>query len=162
MAKRFLEHTMAFHSLTIESDLAEAWNLMTDELRAQQSAELAEYERLRGHSFVAYVKQQEIRTVLDYRRLQVESHNGKTWTVRVQGTARTWPLSRVGEEAAFRAREFEAQLTLVRVPRTETTPHGLLVSHQSTRFFEPKDEAVAREETVPGAPAVLPPTVAEP
>jgi len=155
VAKKFLKHAMAFHSLTIESDLAEAWNLMTDELRQEQSAELAEYEAERGHSFVAFVKEQQIRTVLDFFRIDVENHNDKTWAVRITGLARTWPLSRVGEEAGFSAKEFEAQLTLVRVPRSELSPNGLLVSHQATRLFEPKKEAEALEETVP-APSPRP------
>jgi hypothetical protein len=149
VARRFVEHTLAFHSLTIQADLAEAWNLMTDELRDEQAAELARYESERGYSFVDFVKDQQIRTVLDISRIDVTNHNDETWAVRLSGLARTWPLNRVGEQAGFEARDFEAQLTLVRVPRTEHTANGLLVAKQSTRFFEPKDPAALLEDTVP-------------
>src|SRR6185295_9081002 len=38
VAKEFLRRYLAFNSLTIESDLAAAWNLMTDELQREQRA----------------------------------------------------------------------------------------------------------------------------
>ena len=57
------------------------------------------------------------------------------------------PLGRVGEEAAFTERDIEALLTLVRCPRTEKTPNGLLVAKAAARFF------VADTDANPGAPA---------
>lgn len=151
LTRRFLQHTMAFNSLTIESDLAEGANLMTSDLRDMQARELAQYQTDRGMSFVSFVKAQEIRTALDFQRIEVTNHNDKTWAVRVTGTLRTWPLSRVGEEAGFAAKTFEVNLTFIRVPRTELTPNGLLVSHQARRFFEAPDQAKALEQTVPSS-----------
>jgi hypothetical protein len=149
LAKRFVRHAVAANSLTIEADLAEAWNLMTDELRAEHTAELAAYERERGYSFVEHIQRQQIRTAIDIDRVDITNHNDRAFAVRLTGRVRTWPLNRVGEEAGFEERDLEAQLTLVRVPRTESTPNGLLVAQQATRFFAPTGEAEALEETVP-------------
>lgn len=137
VAKEFLKRYVAFNSLTIESDLADAWNLMTDELRKEQESTLAEYQRQRGQEFVAFIKAQGIQTALEFnaKRTEVTDHNAKTFTVRLLGVARTWPLNRIGEDAAFSEKDFEAFVTLVRCPRTEGTPNGLLVAKVSTRFY---------------------------
>src|SRR5215470_8664680 len=137
VARQFLTHYAAMNSLTIESDLAEAWNLMTAELRAENERQLEDYRREHGKDFVAYVKEQAIQVVLDFPadKTHVVEHGAKVWTVRLAGTARTWPLGRVGESAAFTEREVDAIVTLVRCPRTEATPNGLLVAKVATRFF---------------------------
>jgi type IV secretory pathway TrbF-like protein len=147
VAKHFLQRFTAANSLTIETDLADAWNLMTDELRAQHERMLADYEREHQKEFVAFVKEQGIQMVLELKsdRTRVTDHAGKVWTVQLIGTARTWPLGRVGEEAAFTERDIEAILTLVRCPRTESTPNGLLVAKVATRFFvDEKSQPVDR------------------
>jgi hypothetical protein len=137
VARQFLQHYIAFNSLTVESDLAEAWNLMTDELQAQQRATLDDFEKKNGHDFVSYVKSQGMQTVLEFntRRTQVQNHNDKAFTLHVRGKARTWPLNRLGQDAAFTERDFEAFVTLVRCSRTEQTPNGLLVAKVTNRFF---------------------------
>jgi hypothetical protein len=137
VAKEFLKRYIALNSLTIESDWAEAWNLMTEELRQEQQRVLAQYEKEHGEEFVAYVKKQGIQTLLDFdaKRLEVRDHNGKTFTVKAHGIARSWPLSRAGEDAAFTEKSFDSVLTLVRCPRTEGTPNGLLVHKVVNRFF---------------------------
>ena len=137
VARQFLGHYAALNSLTIESDLAETWNLMTAELRADHERQLADYRRDHDKDFVAFVKEQGVQTVLEFpsEKIRVDEHGGKVWTVRLVGTARTWPLNSLGETAAFSERELEALVTLVRCPRTEQTPNGLLVSKVSTRFF---------------------------
>ncbi len=110
VAKEFLNRYAALNSLTIESDLAEAWNLMTDGLRAEHERMLADYERDHQKEFV---------------------------------------VSRVGDPAAFTERDVEALVTLVRCPRTEATPNGLLVAKVSTRFFVADDR---QAEDAPRAP----------
>jgi hypothetical protein len=137
VAKEFAQRFIAFNSLTIQSDLAEAWNMMTDELRTQQEAALADYSRVNGTDFIAYVKGQGIQTVLevDQRHVDVTNHNDKAFTVRLRGKMKTWPLNRVGEEAAVLEKDFESMVTLVRCPRTVLTPNGLLVAKFSTRTF---------------------------
>ncbi len=145
VARQFLVHYAAVNSLTVESDLADAWNLMTDELRAENERQLADYRREHGTDFVASVKAQSIQTVLDLPadKTRVTDHDGKAWTVRLAGVARTWPLGRVGEPAAVAERELEAIVTLVRCPRTEKTPNGLLVAKVATRYFVPDPGAAA-------------------
>lgn len=138
VARTFLDRYVAFNSLTIESDMADAWNLMTSELRAQQEQTLAAYEKEHGESFVGFVKGQGIQTVLelDGKRTELTDHNGKVFTVRTRGVARTWPLNRGIEDAATSERELEAIVTLVRCPRTEATPNGLLVAKVVNRLYE--------------------------
>jgi hypothetical protein len=118
---------------------------MTLELQTQQNETLRRYLSEHNEAFVAYVKKQGIQTVLEFdgKRVDVTDHNGKAFTVRLRGTARTWPLNRVGEEAAFTAREFESFVTLVRCPRTEQTPNGLLVAKVSNRFYVEEKKTVA-------------------
>lgn len=143
VAKAFLARYTAVNSLTIENDLAEAWNLMTTELRAQHERMLADYERDHHKEFVAYVKEQQIQIVLDWKneKTRILNHNDKAWSVHLIGTGRTWPLSRLDDAAAFSEREVEALVTLVRCPRTEKTPNGLLVAKISTRFYVADDAA---------------------
>ena len=148
VAKEFLQRYIAFNSLTVERDLADAWNLMTAELRKQQEETLKGYEHDHGEELVAVIKKQGIQTVLDFdaKRIEVTEHNGRAFTVHLRGRARTWPLNRVGEDAAFSERQFESFVTLVRCARTEQTPNGLLVAKVSNRFFvdaEKTDGALA-------------------
>jgi hypothetical protein len=143
VAKEFLRRHNAWSSDTIESDLADAFNLMTDALRADEARELARYAEKNGRTFVAFLKDQGIETTLDVRdeKTEVIEHGGKTFTVRLRGLHRTWPLHRPREDAATLEREFEALVTLVRCPRTEATPNGLLVDKVTFRTFVPDDAA---------------------
>jgi type IV secretory pathway TrbF-like protein len=136
VAKRFLQKTLAFHSETIESDLADAMNLMTDELRKEMEREFQTYAEEKGQPFVPWVKAQQIRTSLDINSMTTENHGDRAWSVRIKGRVTTWPLREIVRQAQGRARDVEAQLTLVRVPRTDITPHGVLVSASATRFFK--------------------------
>jgi hypothetical protein len=151
VATRFLSHYLAFNSLTIESDLAEAWNLMTEGLRKSERETLAKYQKDHGEEFVAVIKKQGIQTVLevDPKRVETSDHNGKAFTVHVRGTAKTWPLNRTGNDAAFSERDFEAFVTLVRCARTEQTPNALLVAKISSRFYAPTDAASAPSHAQP-------------
>ncbi len=91
VAKQFLGHYAAVNSLTIESDLADAWNLMTGELRAEHERQLADYRREHDKDFVAFVKEQGIQMVLEFPsdKILVIDHNARVWTVRLLGAART-------------------------------------------------------------------------
>ncbi len=148
VVKEFLRRTIALNSLTVERDFASSFNLMTAELQAQHQAQFDSWQTEQGRPFVEYVRAAGIRTTLDFTSLDVESHQGKRFSVRAAGSMQTWPLA--GEaEAAPKVKTFESQLTLVAVPRTEEIPHGLLVSHQSIQYFEPPN-ATADLEDVKG------------
>jgi hypothetical protein len=151
VAKKFLGHYAAMNSLTIESDLADAWNLMTPELRAEHERQLADYRREQGRDFVAFVKEQGIQMELEFPadKIRILEHSGKAWSVRLVGVVRTWPLGRVGDPSAFKERDLEAIVTLVRCPRTEETPNGLLVAKVSTRFFVAETGASAGPAATP-------------
>jgi hypothetical protein len=148
VAKRFLEATLAVDSDSVEKDFAEAFNFMTAELQKATRAQMDAYLAAKKQTLVEYIQTQQIRTSLEYRNIEVSEHGGTHWTVRATGQAKTWPLSRPMDEAGFSVREFEAHLTLVRVPRTEQTPNGVLVSRQTTRFFAAPDVAKRQEERI--------------
>jgi hypothetical protein len=142
VAKEFLKRYAALNSATVESDLADSWNLMTSALREEQQRQYAEYEKEHHQSYADAVKQQGIQTSLDFDdpRTEVVDHNGKAWSVHFHGTAHTWPLNRSREDAATKPHEFESFVTLVRCPRTIETPNGLLVAKIATHFFEIKNQ----------------------
>jgi len=150
IAREFVRRHNAWNSDTIESDLASAFNLMTDALRTDEARELQRYASKNGRDFITFLKEQRIQTTIDIRdaKTEVFDHAGKSWTVRLRGLHRTWPLSRPREDAAVLDREFEAVLSLVRCPRTEATPNGLLVDKITFRTFVPEDA------TQPGTPGV--------
>ena len=153
VAREFLVRYAAVNSLTVEGDLAAAWNLMTGELRAKHERQLADYRREHGKDFVAFVREQGIQTELDFPagKIRVTGHDARAWTVHLAGVARTWPLGQVGGEAAHSERDLEAIVTLVRCPRTEATPNGLLVAKVSTRFFVAEAAGGTGSAPLPGA-----------
>jgi hypothetical protein len=150
VSKRFLVKTLAFHSETIEADLADAMNLMTDGLRREMETAFATYEQEKGEAFVAWVKKQAIRMSLDVKSMTIQNHE-HAFTVRIRARIATWPLRELALEAAERERDVEAQLSLVVVPRTERTPHGLLVSASAHRFFKVATTKGALEQKVQGS-----------
>jgi hypothetical protein len=137
VAKEFFRHYVAMNSLLVEYDLADAWNRMTPELRAAEERGLAEFQKKEGQEFVAYVKKQGIQTELEFddKRTDVAEHDGRAFTVHLRGIANTWPVGHVGEAESTSSKEFDAFITLVRCPRTEQTPNGLLVHKISRRFY---------------------------
>jgi hypothetical protein len=141
VAKTFLRRFLGFSSATVESDFAEAWNLMTAQMQREQDQVLAAYAKDNQQEFVAHIQAQGIQTLIDFddKRTQIGAKNGKTFTVRLVGRARTWPLQLVGEDQTS-DKDFEAFLTLVRCPRTEMTPNGLLVAKFSVRFTASQPE----------------------
>ena len=150
VAREFIRRHNAWNSDSIESDLAEAFNMMTDALRVDEARELQRYAEKNGREFISFLKEQRIQTTIDMREAKTEvlDHGGKAWTVRLRGLHRTWPLNRPREDAAVLDREFEALVTLVRCPRTEATPNGLLVDKITFRTFVPEDVSL------PGSPGV--------
>jgi hypothetical protein len=154
VAKEFVRRSLAWNSLTIESDLAEARQLMTDELQKESQDALDAYLKERGEDLVAVIKRQGVQTLLeiDASRTEVYSHESKTYTVKLRGIFRTLPLNRVGEESAIAEKQFETVITLVRCPRTELTPNGLLVHKAATRTFVPTPTPLSPVESPEESP----------
>jgi hypothetical protein len=150
IAKEFLKRYLAPNSLTIEADLADAFNLMTPELVREHQEQFTRYEKEHGEELVARIKKQAIQTELrfDPAKTEVASHNRHAFTVRMRGSTRTWPLNRVGEDAAFDERQFDATVTLIRCQRSDRTPNGLLVAKVSRKFMieQPTGQVPAEKE----------------
>lgn len=149
IAKQFLKHRLGYTSSTIAGDYAAAFNLMTDALQDVVRRTDAETTKERGITIIEYIQDANIRIVLDFDDVEILGRTATTWAVRVTGRTRTWPLSLVAEDAGFDDRLFEANLSIVRVPRTELTPQGALVDSYTRSFLRPKSPAIAQEETVP-------------
>jgi hypothetical protein len=153
VAKHFLRRFLASNSLTIEKDLAEAFNLMTDALQAEERERLVRYEREHGDEFVSVVKRQWMKTVLEFdpKDAEVTETNGQ-YTVLLRGVAKSWPLNRRDEDEAIIEREFESFVTLVAGTHAMgTTPEGLLVAKVSRRFYgEGNHERTAADPDWPG------------
>jgi hypothetical protein len=143
VAREFLARYIALNSLTIDSDYRQAWAMMTEALRKEHVTMLAQYEKEHGEGLVSFVHRQNIETTLDLdaKRIEIGEHNGKLFTVKVHGTARTFSLSRAERDAPTTEKEFESTLVLLRCPRTEEAPNGLLVHKIGTRFFVDKEQA---------------------
>jgi hypothetical protein len=145
VAKEFLRRYVAFNSATVESDFAEAWNMMTSELRQQEQRLYADYEKQNHQTLAEAIKAQGIQTALELEdpRTKVTDHNSKVFTVHVQGTVTTWPLNRSRDDAASKQHDIESLVTLVRCPRTTNTPNGLLVAKVTTHVFDVKPSEAA-------------------
>ncbi len=155
VAKRFLQKTLAFRSDTIEADLADAMNLMTEALRAKTDREFRDYKMQNGDAFVTWVKKQRIDTRLSVDEMTSEIHpDSDRIAVHATGRVATFSADRPRSESETTARRVEARLTLVRVPRTESTPHGLLVSQSATRFHDalPPEPSLKRKAKAPTNP----------
>lgn len=146
VTKEFLRRTIALNSLTVERDFATSFNLMAADLQASEQKRFDEFEAQRGRSFVAYVRDAGIRTVLDFTDLQIQNHGGTQFSVRVVGTRTAWPIAG-DQEAEPSVKAFESQITLVAVGRTEEIPNGLLVAHQSIEYFAPENSAEDLKDT---------------
>jgi len=138
VTKEFLKRRLAWNSLTVEGDLAAAENLMTDEARRESDQFFKEYETQYRRSFVADLKPRNIQTLLNFddEHLELRAHQENAFTVRLRGRRVVLPINAVGEEAAIKDEDFEAVVMLVRAPRTEKTPNGLLVHKFTFRTFE--------------------------
>jgi type IV secretory pathway TrbF-like protein len=134
VTKRFLQASLGYHSDTIERDLAESFNWMTAELQRRTEAELEAFAAARGESLAALVKRQRIRTEVEFSSVEVARRSDTHWSVRVTGRLKTWPLGQADRPSSERA--YDATLVLVRVPRTEETPNGLLVSSSARQLRE--------------------------
>lgn len=149
LAKEFLRRYVAFNSATVESDFAEAWNMMTLELRQEEQRQYSDYEKQNHQTLAEAIKAQGIQTALELEdaRTKVTDHNGKIFTVHVQGVVTTWPLNRSRDDAASKQHDIESIVTLVRCPRTIDTPNGLLVAKITTHVYDVKSA-----DTAPTAP----------
>lgn len=155
VAQEFLSRSIGYNSLTVERDLAAAFNLMTPAQQRKQSAIIAAYPKEHGgEDFVTTIKKQRVQVTVetDRKRLDVSSHDGRTFSVHLRGVTKSWPLDRPGENAPSLLRDFDAILTLVQVPRTDSTPNGLLVDGMVVKTFAPDE----RHDGQTAAPEVRP------
>jgi hypothetical protein len=123
--------------VSVEADLAAAWNLMTDSLRAEQRKRFEKFEKDTGEDFVSFIRRQQVQTAFDFddQKLDVRESDGGRIRVRLFGRARTSPLDSPREDAA-KVQDFVAVLTLIPCLRSELVPNGLLVASIEREFYD--------------------------
>lgn len=136
--KEFLRSIVEVNSLTIAKDLAHAFNRMT---RPYQEAHK---RKLMQSNYVAQIRHANVQRSLDLKRLMITAKTSDGFELDVRGLLNTKPLDNMGAPPTRSG--MLGQLYLVRVPRTELTPYGVLVSNFQWREV-PLEEIVGDEET---------------
>ena len=136
-AKDFVKSIVEINSYTVTKDLARALNMMTRQFRD------AHRKKLQEGQYVAKIKKANIQRELKIERLAITSRLDEGYELDVRGILSTSPL---GDDTAPKDRYgLMGQLYIVKTPRGEFTPHGLLVSNFHWREV-PLEEIIKTEE----------------
>lgn len=136
-AKDFVKSIVEVNSYTITKDLARALNMMTRQFRD------AHRKKLQEGQYVAKIKKAKVQRELELERLAITSRLDEGYELDVRGILSTNPL---GDSSAPKDRRgLMGQLYILKVPRSEFTPHGLLVSNFHWREV-PLEEIIKTNE----------------
>lgn len=120
-SKDFLRSIVDINSYTIDKDLARALNMMTRQFQA------AHTKKLQAGDYVRKIRKAGIQRTFEIGHLAITGRTDKGYELDVRGTLATKPFS--DESAPPDKSGLLGQLYLLKVPRTELTPQGLLVSN---------------------------------
>lgn len=136
-AKDFVRSIVEVNSYTISKDLARALNMMTRQFQS------AHKKKLSDGQYVSKIKKAKIQRELEIERLVITGRTPEGYELDVRGILSTSPLS---DTVAPKDRSgLMGQLYIIKVPRGEFTPHGLLVSNFHWREV-PLDEIMKNDE----------------
>ena len=136
-AKDFVKSIVEVNSYIITKDLARALNMMTRQFRD------AHRKKLQEGQYITKIKNAKIQREIELNRLAVTSKLDEGYELDVRGILSTTPL---GDATAPKDRSgLMGQLYIVKVPRSEFTPHGLLVSNFQWREV-PLEEIIKTDE----------------
>lgn len=136
-AKNFVKSIVEVNSYTITKDLARGLNMMTRQFRD------AHRKKLQEGQYIAKIREAKIQREMDIDRLAITARTQEGYELDVRGILSTRPL---GDTSSPKDRRgLMGQLYIVRVPRSEYTPYGLLVSNFHWREV-PLDEIVKTDE----------------
>jgi len=139
-AKDFLRSYLQISSITVKNDLARALNMMSKRMQKDHINEL------RSTKFLARLIRANISTRFDIRKMAITSDSNSRIYLDVRGISTTRPLEDSAAPASQKG--IIANLVLIRVPRTEQSPHGLLVE-DFRRETRPLQEILGKERVYP-------------
>lgn len=120
-SKDFLRSVVDVNSYSIDKDLAHALNMMTRQFQT------AHVKKLRSGDYVRKIRKAGIQRSFEIKHLTITGRTEKGYELDVRGVLSTKPLS--DENAPPDKSGLLGRLYLLKVPRTELTPRGLLVSN---------------------------------
>lgn len=136
-AKDFVKSIVDVNSYTISKDLARALNMMTRQFQA------AHKKKLTDGQYVSKIKKAKIQRELEIERLVITGRTPEGYELDVRGILSASPLD---DTVAPKDRSgLMGQLYIIKVPRGEFTPHGLLVSNFHWREV-PLEEIMKKDE----------------
>lgn len=136
-AKDFVKSIVEVNSYTISKDLARALNMMTRQFQS------AHKKKLTDGQYVSKIKKAKIQRELEIERIVITGRTPEGYELDVRGILSTSPLD---DTVAPKDRSgLMGQLYIIKVPRAEFTPHGLLVSNFHWREV-PLDEIMKKDE----------------
>jgi hypothetical protein len=136
-AKDFVESIVDVNSYTISRDLARSLNMMTRQFQDAHRKKLADGQ------YVAKIRKANIQREMQIDRLAITARSPEGFELDVRGILSTSPLA---DTTAPKDRSgLVGQLYIVLVPRSELTPHGLLVSNFHWREV-PLEEVLKKDE----------------
>lgn len=136
-SKEFLRSIVDVNSGSISKDLARALNMMTKQFQG------AHLKKLQEGDYVGKIRKANIQRELQIERLAITGKNEAGYELDVRGLLSTRPLS--DSEAPADRGGLLGQLYVIKVPRSELSPHGLLVSNFRYREV-PLEEIYKKEE----------------
>lgn len=136
-AKDFLGSIVAVNSYTVAKDLARALNMMTNKFQE------AHRKKLQDGQYVAKIKKALMQREFQIERLAITAKTPEGYEMDVRGILSTSPLN--DNEAPKDRGGLLGQLYIIKVPRGERTPYGLLVSNFNWREV-PLEEIYKKDE----------------
>lgn len=143
-AKDFLRSFLEINSFTIEKELAQSMNMMTEPFQRAYKDELQKNE------FIRKVRKAHIQRDLEITKIAITARTNIGFEIDVRGELKTKPLD--SETAPLDRVGILGQLYLAKIPkRTEHFPYGMLVSNFQWRevplneVYEPQQSAKVEE-----------------
>lgn len=120
--KTFLDNYSAPNSEKIYDQMARALNMMTPAFGDIHK------EEIEKSGVIKKIEEAKIKTNLVFKKITIDE-TGESLFIEVLGISEVFPLKSLQSDP--RRHGFKAQMRLVFCPRTEKTPHGLLVDDYS-------------------------------
>jgi hypothetical protein len=119
VAKDFLRSYLEINSVTVKKDMAKALNMMSKRF---QNAHIIQ---IRADNTLKYIIDANIQTQLEIKQLSITSRSDSKFILDVRGITSTTPLENLSSPPTKKG--FLGRMTLLVVPRTESTPNGLII-----------------------------------
>jgi len=119
VAETFITNYIGLISEVVDYQLAQALNLVTPSLQNQLKEEITK------ENISEKIKKAQIKTEIKFEKTDIEKEIDKYVYVDVLGIREIFPLDSLQSES--KKEGFQFKLRLKRVPRSKTTPNGLLI-----------------------------------